>query len=282
MELQLKEYSLPAAIEFNFEEIKAELATRTEQYKVAVYTDDQIKDAKKDKANLNKLDKALNDERIRLQREYMQPFDVFKAKIDELRAIIKEPVALIDERVKDYEDGKKQEKNRQIIELWSGIEHDEQLTLEKIFDEKWLNASVSLANIEDTLKQTAETYKKDIETLEELPEFSMEAVTVYRKTLDMREVFSEVSRLTEYKKRREEMEAKRAEEEARLKAEAEAKAQEAQQTITTPAAEETEAAPERKWIPFWVYVTQEQAHELSVAMKNLGIPFEAIRGMKHE
>lgn len=278
MELQLKEYSLPAAIEFNFEEIKAELATRTEQYKVAVYTDDQIKDAKKDKAQLNKLDKALNDERIRLQREYMQPFEAFKAKIDELRAIIKEPVALIDERVKDYEEGKKQEKNRQIIELWSGIEHDEQLTLEKIFDEKWLNASVSLASIEDTLKQAVETYKKDIETLEALPEFSMEAVTVYRKTLDMRDALSEVSRLTEYKKRREEMEAKRAEEEARLKAEAEAKAQEAPQTIATP----EEAAPERKWIPFWVYVTQEQAHELSVAMKQLGIPFEAIRGMKHE
>ena len=60
-----------------------------------MYTDDQIKNAKSDRADLNKLKKALNDERIRCEKEYMQPFNIFKAQIDGIIKIIDKPVELI-------------------------------------------------------------------------------------------------------------------------------------------------------------------------------------------
>ena len=92
MELKVKEYKLPEPIQFNFDELKTQIAEKTEQYTKLVYTDDNIKAAKEDRADLNRLKKALNDERIRRQKEYLAPFDAFKKQIDEIIGIIDKPV----------------------------------------------------------------------------------------------------------------------------------------------------------------------------------------------
>ena len=68
MELKMNEYQLPEKILFNYEELKQELTEKVAHYETLVYTDDQIKEAKADRANLNRLKKALNDERIRREK----------------------------------------------------------------------------------------------------------------------------------------------------------------------------------------------------------------------
>lgn len=93
MELKMNDYQLPEKISFNFDELKQELTEKVSMYETLVYTDDQIKEAKADKAQLNKLKKALNDERIRLEKEYMQPFNSFKSQVNEIVSIIDKPVA---------------------------------------------------------------------------------------------------------------------------------------------------------------------------------------------
>ena len=65
MEMKVNEVILPEQITWNYDELKAELAEKVQKYETMVYTEDQVKDAKADRANLNKLKKALNDERIR-------------------------------------------------------------------------------------------------------------------------------------------------------------------------------------------------------------------------
>ena len=104
IELKVTDVAIPSKIAFNFEEIKTELATTLQRYETMVYTADQMKAAKSDKASLNKLKKALNDERIRREREYMAPFNEFKAQIAELISLIDKPVMLIDSQVKSYEE----------------------------------------------------------------------------------------------------------------------------------------------------------------------------------
>ena len=96
MELRVNEVQLPEKIEFNYEELKQELEQKVKYYSTLVYTDEQIGDAKADRSDLNKLKKALNDERIRREREYMQPFHEFKMRINEIIEIIDRPVTLID------------------------------------------------------------------------------------------------------------------------------------------------------------------------------------------
>lgn len=73
MELRVEAYQLPEKISFNFEELKTELQAKTQHYETLVYTDDQIKEAKADRANLNRLKKALNDERIRRRKSILHP-----------------------------------------------------------------------------------------------------------------------------------------------------------------------------------------------------------------
>lgn len=68
MELRVNEVQIPENITFNYEELKQELTKKVSMYETMVYTDDQIKEAKADKAQLNKLKKALNDERIRREK----------------------------------------------------------------------------------------------------------------------------------------------------------------------------------------------------------------------
>ena len=82
MELRVNDVAIPEKISFNYEELKAELTEKVAFYETLVYTDDQVKDAKADRATLNKLKKTLNDERIRREKEYMQPFNEFKAHVN--------------------------------------------------------------------------------------------------------------------------------------------------------------------------------------------------------
>lgn len=102
MELKITELQLPGKISFNYEELKQELTKKVKEYGSLVYTDAQIREAKADRANLNRLKKALNDERIRQERDFMKPFDEFKGQVRELCGIVDSASAAI---VKTAQDG---------------------------------------------------------------------------------------------------------------------------------------------------------------------------------
>lgn len=118
MQFEIKPYSVPDMIDFNYEELKTELVQKTEMYKTVVYTDDQLKEAKADRALLNKTKTALNDERIRIQKIYMKPFDEFKAKVDDLIGTINSASAVIDKQIKEFEEKEKREKEKTIQEIF--------------------------------------------------------------------------------------------------------------------------------------------------------------------
>ena len=82
MELVLKSVSvdLPQEIE-NLEQLKAELTPRLEKYNNLVVTEDSIKAAKDDKANLNKLRKAIEEQRISIKKQYLEPYKIGRAHV---------------------------------------------------------------------------------------------------------------------------------------------------------------------------------------------------------
>lgn len=108
MELKIEEIQAPAKISWNFEELKAEISAKVQHYEMLVYDEDQMRTAKKDRAALNKLKKALNDERIKQEREYMKSFNEFKAQVNELIKIIEKPITAIDTQIKAYEEKRKE------------------------------------------------------------------------------------------------------------------------------------------------------------------------------
>lgn len=298
MELRVNEVAIPEKIDFNYEELKAELTSKVSFYETLVYTDDQIKDAKADKANLNKLKRALNDERIRREKEYMQPFNVFKAQINEIIGIIDKPIAVIDEQVKAYDEKRKAEKQKAIEVLFSQIGFQNFVTLEKIWDPKWLNASVSMKSIEDQMKSRMYEIGNGVLTLSQLPKFGFEATEVFKETLDINKAISEAKRMSEIAKAKAEAEARRkaeeetrkAAEEARRKAEEERKAQEraaeeqrAAKAMTPPEevqptpVQESQPEPQKMVVKFEVELTTEDATALREFFQSRNITFRAIK-----
>ena len=116
MELKVKQVTFPEVIEFNFEELQKGIAEKVEHYKCLVYTENQVKDAKKDVANLRKFAKALSDERIRIKKQCLEAYTPFEEKINKLVAMIDEPINLIANQVHDYEEKQKEEKQALIQE----------------------------------------------------------------------------------------------------------------------------------------------------------------------
>jgi len=277
MELKMNEYQLPEKISFNFEELKSELTEKVSHYETLVYTDDQIKEAKADKANLNKLKKVLNDERIRLEKEYMVPFNKFKAEINEIISIIDKPVAVIDKQVKEYEEKQKQEKKEAIKALWNEQDVPDGLTLEAIWDERFLNVSFNMTHVKQVFTDAIDKFNRDIATLSNLPEFGFEAVEVYKTTLDVNKAISEAKRMSEIAKAKAEREAF---EQKRLAAEAEAKKQEAfPADAMNPPVEEKVAKPvepEKQWIGFKALLSVEDATALKEFFESRQIEFKAI------
>ena len=203
MEIEIKEYQLPAEIKFNFEELKQEVVAKCDLYGSMVYTEDQIKDAKADKASLNKLKKALNDERLRLEREYMKPFESFKSQVKELCTLIDKPVALIDKQITAAEDKRKADKRVEIGSYFVTLERPEWLKLERIFNEKWLNTTYKMQDVTAELDMTVTMVNNNVATLNALPEFGFEALEEYKRTLDFNKAIEEGQRLADIQKRKE-------------------------------------------------------------------------------
>ena len=299
MELIINEVAIPEQITFNYEELKAELTDKVKTYETLVYSDEQIKEAKADKAALNKLKKALNDERIRREKEYMQPFNSFKAQINEIIGIIDRPLAVIDAQVKSYEEKQKQEKMEQIRALWSEMDVPDGLTFENVFVDRMLNVSYNMAHVKQKMLDDISRFNRDIATLSDLPEFGFEAVEVYKSTLDVNKAITEAKRMSEMSKakaaREAEMKARaEAEEQARLAAEADQKKQyempsveeipaPVQEDFTNPPVDEvgvaenaTATAAKKQWISFKALLSVADAQALAKLFADRNIEFEQI------
>jgi hypothetical protein len=283
MELRVEPVTFPEAIRFNYEELKAEITSKVEMYKNLVYTgSDQIKDAKADRAALNKLIKAMSDERIRIKKDCLKPYDEFERKIRELTDIVNEPVQLIDKQIKEYEQTLKEEKRKDIEALFETIGFQAFVKLDMIWDEKWLNASVSMKSIEEKMRERMYQISTDLLTLNRLSEYAFEAVAVYKETLDMNRSIAEAQRMSDIAKQKAETEArKKAEEERRAKEAEEKKVYEKTAIISESVPEQqqpehTVTEPEKMEVRFAALLTTEDALALKEFFQSRNIEFRAI------
>lgn len=289
MELRVEPVTFPEAIRFNYEEMKAEITSSTEMYKNLVYTDDQIDDAKKKKAELNKWIKVLTDERIKIKKECLKSYEEFEWKIKDLVEIVNESVRSIDKQIKEFEQIKKEEKRKEIEALFETIGFQAFVKLEMIWDEKWLNASVSMKSIEEKMRARLNEISTAVFTLNKLPEFGFEALELYKETLDLPKAIEKAQHMSEIAKKKAQYEAeekaRREAEEARAKQIAQEQAsqqleQPAEQMVMdlvpqeAPAQQELE--PSKEWIRFAALLTTEDALALKEFFQSRNIEFRAI------
>lgn len=219
MELRIinpsEETGFLSEIQWNYEEVKAWVASRVEEYKNIAYTEDAVKDMKQDRAELNKAKTAIENERKRIKKLCLEPYERFERQVKEVTGLIDEPIGLIDGQLKEIEEKRRQQKQKDIEELFETIGFQDFIVLERIMDPKWLNATVSLGKIEEQMKNILFKVGTEVATISSLPEFSFEALEIYKKTLDLNQAIAEGQRLAEIQKKKQQYE----EEQKRIAAE---------------------------------------------------------------
>lgn len=277
--------ALPAEIGFNFEELKTELAERLEHYRSLVVTEDSIKEAKADRAKLNKLRTAIDTRRKDIKAEYLKPYNAFEGKIKELTLLIDEPIKVIDSQLDGFEDRRKEAKKQQIQAAYEARIPDavkEIIPLERIFDKRWLNVSVTMAKIDEDMEGWAKRVNADLLALDTIPEeYKAACREKYIATLDVSAALAHMQSLKAAQ------EAFRAREEARKQQDEERHAcapenapeakPEPQATPPEPIAPpETPAAPKLYTLRLEFHLTREQALALRRYIDDNNIQYNKI------
>ena len=190
---------------WNFTELKGNLETALADYNSRVYTEDTIAEAKEDRAKLNKLKKAINDERIAREKEYMQPFNEFKAQAKELCDMIDTASSGIGEQLEAFEQKRLAEKTSHIQSLFNDVSSNYDLpfiTLEKIMNDKWLNKSTSDKAIVEEITERFEKAIKDLEVIRKMPSYSFEAEETYKTCLDLNKALEEGEKISEIQQKK--------------------------------------------------------------------------------
>jgi hypothetical protein len=188
--------AVKATITFNYDEVKQKLENYLGLYKGLVYTDNTIGNAKKDRANLNKLADGIETERKAVKKEYDKPYNDFKAKVDSLVALITNVNSDIDTKVKEYEAKAKDAKKAEIKICYDeNIKFKDIVPLESIYQKEWENQTYSMKKVLDDMQARVAKYLQDIRTIDSIGgAFVKELKNIYVETQSMDKVLDEKAR----------------------------------------------------------------------------------------
>jgi uncharacterized protein YukE len=275
---------VPGKLVINYEELKAALSVELEKYKGLVVTENQITEAKSTRAKLNKVKAAIEDRRKELKKEYLKPYEIVEKQAKELVDMIDEASSNIANQIKEFEEKEKEAKKIQIANLWVKLGYNK-ITVDKIWNEKWLNKTFALSKIKEEMQAQIDDIEGDLNAIKELcGEDKQKCLTLqskYLRTLDFQQVLSEYN----------------AETEAAKKIIAEEKAVKAEQEPITVVSEEPQEEVEVQTevqitrndllrtkletiyeIKFAVIGTEKQIKALSKFMFDNNIKFEILKG----
>ena len=194
-----------ASIE-NFEELKAALQKELAIYSSIVYTPDNVKEAKKDKASLNKLRKAIEDRRKEIKRIIMEPYASVEVQAKELVAMIDEPLSIISEFIAREEEEEKAAKRAEIKAYYDRVAAplgelaDTVWESPAFFEKKWEAKTTSVKVWQDGVNEKISAAIRDVSSIRAtggrhtaalldrfIGSLSMEGLPEYRASLEKAE-----------------------------------------------------------------------------------------------
>lgn len=220
MELIMKtdlEKSMPAVLDFNYEETKSALAERLKYYTDLVVSEDDIAGAKKDRAGLNKLKTSIEDWRKSVKAQCLAPYEAFEKKCKELSGMVEEASGAIDVQVKAFENAEKEERRAALSEAYGACIGTlaTVLPFDRIFSDKWLNRSTPFESAVSELQASIEKVKTELEIISGMKlHCEQEVLDKYLSTLSLASAMAENARIKERDKQLAELNAvnRRAEE----------------------------------------------------------------------
>ncbi len=280
------------SIDWNFDELKQEIVKKSDDYMNLVYSNDQIKEAKKDRANLRKFIAALEDKRKEIKKQVMIPYTEFEAKEKELVAIVDQAVANIDTQIKGYEEATRQEKLAKVKEIYTECigDLDRTVPFEKIFKESWLNTTTTLKSIREEISSLYKKIDQELKIINaDTSSYVYEMKEEYLKNFDLSEAMAKKQQLEETAQKKamfEEQKKKEEEEKNRRLAEEAAKVENAGK-VETVADPESHSLPQDKKekvlaITFKVVAKENNFNQVNALLSQLQNFAESLELIKKE
>ena len=293
--------------EGNLDEVQANIDSLLAAYTGRVYTADEIKSAKADRAQVNRWDKQLGEASTALKKHYLAALDKPLARITAMRGQVKEVSAAIDRQVKAVEEAEKEDKRKALELIYRDAAGDDLAPLvpfDRVLDPRWLNKTVTLAAASKELRKGLETHREALRIIRDTCGEDAEACTTeYLRALSLNDALNEYRRRQQAREAQAQAEAARraqeavreaspvtlppTQEEREIRSEAAAAAR-ASAFVTSDgrldtalmadmAQPEPQAEPERRRYRFWVEFTADDILWFKAAAAERGFKFGSIK-----
>lgn len=281
-ELQIIINQEPGVIRMNDEELKTAVSERVAGYDTAIVTEESKSIMKGELASLRKFRKSIDDRRKEVKNEWMAPYLEFESKTKELLSIVDKPIGFIDDQIKDFDKMARLRKKELITQKFNELAADVSgyLTLDKIYDPRWENASTRMSKVAEDIKKHVDAVKMAVMTISSMQSDAVpEALTRYKNTLDMSDAMMYISQYEAQKaeilKKEQEKERERIRREERQRVVEEQQIRENAQReiveeLTAPISDEVVKDAKVTAI-YTVSATDAELSELEVVMDSIGI-----------
>lgn len=200
------------AIRWNETEVQQNLTEMLAAYTGRVYTPETIKDAKADRAAVNKLDKQLSDAARSAKAFYMKPLEEFLQSTKQMQTRCKAVSGAIDQQVKAVEEAERQDKQDALRAVYADCigELRELIPFDRMLVSQWLNKTYDLAKASRELRRDVETRRKELKIIQDTCGEDAEACKLeYLRVLDLNAALAEHLRLQDNREKLRRAEAER-------------------------------------------------------------------------
>lgn len=247
-----------------------------QKYDGLIFTDEEIPEAKKRMADLNRLKKNIEDKRKEIKKEIAEPYMQFEAQIKPIVQRIDEVRGKIDVQVKDYERIRDEKKQKEIQDWWAA-NGTKGVSIQLVWDPRYLNVTFTMDQVIQDLKAKKEKNTENLALIcnmaKDNPVQADFMIEDFTKHLSVQQALENWQKLEDARIRAEQIKAER--EAARIAAEQARAAESAKDPEPAPAIQPERPAPKPQQISIeqasrhWsITFRVEGSHEDMVALGN--------------
>lgn len=145
----------PAVVNFNYQEMSAYAKQLAEEYKGLTFDEETVKEGKKTVAELKKIQKSVNDFKVKTKKELTESVALFESQCKDIISEFDEPINFISNQLDVFETERVNNKTFRIKSLISlGYEQAEiEPKFQNVaFKEDWLNITKKEKEIEEEIR----------------------------------------------------------------------------------------------------------------------------------
>ena len=130
-------------------------------------------ECKRTVATARKISDQLNQEKIRIKKAVLEPYNAFEDQVKEIIGIITEGENVARDKLKTIDDQRREEKKEEIRKIWDmrigSFTCGQYLTFDHFLQDRHLNKTVPISEVEKEMVEFMESTSFDIEALSKMP-----------------------------------------------------------------------------------------------------------------